>query len=157
MELETWLLADIEALNSYFRTRQISAWAAPESVLKPTNELKRLTERFRDEDYLKTRHSVGLFKLASAERIYQDACPHFEAIINQLLQLQGIEPDRPIPEFTSPDHELFKQLAQLQDAWEERWNQIESDLTQADMDALNEIEHEMALVNAKITNLYKSS
>jgi hypothetical protein len=110
MELETWLLADSEALNKFFRTSDIAGWHSPEMVARPSDELKSLMNRFRSADYEKTLHGERLFQLTHAKHVYEDNCPHFEVIVNKLLELQGIEQSKPEPRFEIPDAELYEQL-----------------------------------------------
>jgi hypothetical protein len=116
MEIETWLLADEQALNDYLtppRTRRFQRPHNPETIAHPAEELGGLVRLHRSEDYIKTIHGRRLFERASVERVYNDNCPHFEIMINQLLVLQGHEPDKPTPEFRVPDQELFEQFSEL--------------------------------------------
>ncbi|HEX3049492.1 MAG TPA: DUF4276 family protein, partial [Aggregatilineaceae bacterium] len=89
MELETWLLADIEALKDYFSpppSESLRRPPNPESVINPSEELGHWMWRFRNMKYKKTLHGPKLFKLASAKRVYEDNCPHFIQMINELLR-----------------------------------------------------------------------
>lgn len=82
MEIETWLLADEEALNRYFsppHSQRINQVHSPETMTgSPVDLLNRWSHHFRDEGYHKIEHGKKLFQLASAERIYKDNCPHFK-------------------------------------------------------------------------------
>jgi hypothetical protein len=121
MELETWLLADVEALRSYFRTNDIAGQTAPERVQQPAAELKSLHHRFGKGDYVKTIDGQALFNHASAERVYNDQCPHFEELVNALLQLQGIPATKTAPQFAPVKMTLFDQWAALQQRIDDHW------------------------------------
>lgn len=123
MELETWLLADEEALR-YF-DNSISVWHTPESQLRPSEELKRLMKRVKGYDYDKRLHGKLLFSRASANRVYEDNCPHFEAIINQLLTLQNLPLPKQSTEYSIPNQELFNQLTTLQNKINSIWSEGE--------------------------------
>lgn len=121
MEIETWLLADVDALNDYFSPpaqQRLKARSTPESVEHPAEELKRLMLRFKKREYRKTKDGQLLFRRASAKRVYDDECPHFEAMINKLLELQGWSPEKPTPPFQIPDQELYEELSKQFADWE---------------------------------------
>jgi Domain of unknown function (DUF4276) len=123
MEIETWLLADVEGLNNYFtpsQTEVLTSYPSPESIAHPAQELERVWRRFKNIEYgKKLRHGKTLFKHVLAKRVYEDNCPHFEAIINQLLELQGLSISRVKPKFEDPHLELYEQLAQYQNRHDE--------------------------------------
>ncbi|MEQ8674628.1 MAG: DUF4276 family protein [Aggregatilineales bacterium] len=92
-ELETWILADIVSVKSYFQVSELTRYPAPESIENPAQELKTLLSRHRNREYKKWRDGRNLFDLIDANRVYDDNCPHFIALIDQLLALQGQEKD----------------------------------------------------------------
>jgi hypothetical protein len=106
MEIETWLLADTEVMKVLGRT----AHTSPEDVEKPVEFLKPLWKNRYQAEYTKPNSSVDLFKKASAGRVYADNCPHFNAIINKLLELQGQPAEKPVPSFEIPNQEFFETL-----------------------------------------------
>lgn len=160
MEIETWLLADGGALNDYLRpprAQRISPYSNPENTIHPTEELKALIKRFRDEDYIKTLHGKRLFKRAKARNVYEDNCPHFEVIINQLLELQGVEPERPTPVFRIPKQELYLSLVHLQQEYDSIFERASKlalhDFSEAEWQRLFEIEIEMTKINQQIMDM----
>lgn len=159
MELETWLLADPEALNTFFRTNDIRGWHSPEMVAHPSGELKMLMNRFRSRDYSKTLYGAQLFELAQAERIYDDNCPHFEVIVNKLLELQGIAQSEAEPRFAVPDAELYGQLHELYQACEHHFDDCDrrGEMTEADVQIIENIETQIAQVNDRITEKYRQT
>jgi Domain of unknown function (DUF4276) len=114
MELETWLLADVQALKRFFRTNSLTAWVSPESVLKPAYELKILMRMYRAEEYEKVRQGAQLFKSTDAKIVYDDNCPHFVELINKLLEIQGLPSEKTTSLFQIPNRELYEQLASLE-------------------------------------------
>jgi hypothetical protein len=164
-EYETWLLADVEALRQYF-SPEIQPYATPESVLDPAKALEVIAKRFRSgrrKEYNKIRDGIPLFTQASAERVYYDNCPHFEDLINTLLEVQGIKPARQSLEFTVPNQELFTRLYKLEQQLEDLWRKYENvyeDSSPVEDTAyekrLQSIEDEIATVNAEIKQLHKN-
>jgi hypothetical protein len=161
MELETWLLADYEALKSYFGPEHVKPWPAPETVLKPADELGRLMWVVRKTKYRKPLHGQAIFRKADAERVYRDACPHFVLMIDELLRLQGLKTDQP-PETFIPDEELYQKLAALNYQYDDLWQTFEeksdamSDEECARLDSqMKSVEEEMESVNDEIVRLYR--
>jgi hypothetical protein len=129
MELETWLLADEQALNDYFHSKTsnpIIRPHEPESILKPTEELGNLIRRFRPNEYgyKKTIHGPNIFKLASARRVYDDNCPHFVLLIKKLMDIQGLLADS-LPQFSIPNESLYLRWAELEQRREFFWQEFE--------------------------------
>ncbi len=161
MELETWLLADIQALHNYFGSTSIKPWTTPETVLKPADELGRLMWTIRKTKYRKTLHGQAIFGKADAERVYKDACPHFVLMIDQLLWLQGLKTDQP-PQLFIPNEELYRKLEALKDQYDALWRTFEeksdamSDEEYAQLDSqMKAVEEEMESVNGEIVKLYR--
>lgn len=147
MEIETWLLADEEALNSYFnppRKERIARPYNPESVLNPFVELNTYMHHFRKISYQKTAHGKALFERANAVRVYEDNCPHFNKLIDQLLYVQGISPVKPEP-ITIPNQEKYRQLVELQEKIEALYQAAEArgDLNDDDCQEIDRLEAEI--------------
>jgi hypothetical protein len=159
MELETWLLADTQALNEYFRPESIKPWPNPESVLRPAEELSRLMWRIRKNKYKKTLHGPAIFKSASAVRVYEDACPHFVLMIDQLLRVQGLKADEPQP-ITVPDNHLYLQWADLLKQRDMFWQELEQrgDLPDNELALAfaydDDLKKQIETIEANITNLH---
>ena len=88
--METWFLADRDALRKYFGARfkpnALKKWPGLEAVPKPTvlDALKRATAA--GPKYAKGKVSFGL--LAHIDpALVATACPHAEALLNRLRQL----------------------------------------------------------------------
>lgn len=112
MEIETWLLADEEAMGILAE----SPHPVPEEVREPVQYMKSLWKKVRDSGYVKPNSSVELFKRAKATRIYADNCPHFNAIIDKLRELQGeaTEPQRPLFEVRNQQYiEIYNKIMEL--------------------------------------------
>lgn len=89
--METWFLADRDALQRYFgagfREKELKAWPRLERVLKPTvlEALGRATAKC-SKRYAKGKVSFEL--LAKIDpTLVADACPHAKALIDQLRTL----------------------------------------------------------------------
>lgn len=125
-EVETWLLADFVALQAYFG-KSIKPYPSPESIVHPANEIKQMLWKFKKQDnYSKALEGKRLFSLASAERVYNDSCPHFEEIINQLLILQGKTPPKLAPPKIHIDLSIYEELARLQYEIDAIWAEIDN-------------------------------
>jgi len=85
-EIETWILADEEALKNYF-SKSVKSPYAPESIEPPSDKLKQLSKQHRkgNRSYSKTLDGLALFRVMDAKRVYADNCPHFKAFIDQLI------------------------------------------------------------------------
>jgi len=155
MELETWLLADVQALNHFFRTNSLTSWSSPENVLRPADELKTLMRRHGKGEYEKVLHGAQLFKLTNAKSVYDDNCPHFVELINNLLEVQGLPVEKTTPLFQIPNQELYEQFASLERQLDAFWEN-RTDLTDSDIQAHDKIEAEIDVINRQITDFYKS-
>jgi len=110
-EIETWLLADSEALNRFFGQKGLN-FHSPEDMAEPAKTLQDLSRRFRKREYDKTNDGLALFRRADARRIYDDNCPHFNRFVNQLLEMQGGQPLRPVSSSPSTfDAQIFEEYA----------------------------------------------
>jgi hypothetical protein len=87
MELETWFIADHEGLNAYFGRPIAGPITAPEAKEQPTEIIKGYFSKQR-KSYLKGVHSAAILKKISAQRVYDDHCPHFRPIVDQLRAWQ---------------------------------------------------------------------
>lgn len=79
MEIETWILADPVIQKSHLRLNDLIS--SPEEIEHPYAELKRLFGGAYD----KRIHGTKLFRLASAQRVYDDNCPHFKQLVDWLV------------------------------------------------------------------------
>lgn len=165
-EIETWLLADIEALRSYFGTKQIQPYPTPESIENPTDEIHKLMERYRDKGYKKNKaeYAKSLFDKASAERVYDDNCPYFVGLIDALQTVQGIPivVSQPIAYHRYPPKliELLKKLQQVEQEINDLWNEIEKNSELSELGTyepeLKELEAEAKRLHNLISDFYKS-
>lgn len=163
MEIETWLLADDEGLNDYFKpqkSQRISSYPTPESISHPARELELIWKRHKKPDFSKTRHGTRLFKLVNAERVYEDNCPHFEIFINQLLRLQGLPIPKDEPAYAVPDAEHYNRLAVLQKRHDAIYELVTdnpfSEIDDAIWGEFEEIESEIDTLNQQIQELHTS-
>ena len=69
MELETWLLADVDNLNTFCRTQNIKPYPEPETIEHPVKELKDLSRRYRNREYSKVIDGQELFKRIDAKTV----------------------------------------------------------------------------------------
>lgn len=113
MEIETWLFADVSVLNSFFRTTDILAYTAPETLNHPAKQLNDYSRRYRNREYSKVIDGQALFNRIEAKTVFEDNCPHFNLIINQLLHLQNLETQSQSMSVNIPDNHLYHQFAQL--------------------------------------------
>jgi hypothetical protein len=160
MELETWILADAEGLSHYLREK-FPVVTTPETIENPVDYLKPIIKRARGEAYGKEIGQIKtIFKHISAQRVYDDNCPHFELIINQLYELQAIEPPKQSrispPQFPLVDPSLLKQLTVLDDEKEVIWQQAlkAGDFTAVQIARIAEIEAEISQIWQDIASHY---
>ncbi|MDX1992416.1 MAG: DUF4276 family protein [bacterium] len=90
MEVETWLLVDLD-------------YSSPEEVERPAKELKKLKP-----NYNKGIDGSRLFRSASAQRVYDDNCPHFKLMIDWLVA-EPIEQTREVEE--DPNQQQLRRVA----------------------------------------------
>lgn len=76
MELETWLLADSDVMAYIGKKCPI----APENIEHPAEFLKGAWQTDPTRSWTKGDTVLKLYRRASAERVYQDNCPHFNQI-----------------------------------------------------------------------------
>jgi hypothetical protein len=125
MELETWILADSVGLGRHLVT-SIAAYASPENIVHPVDKLKDLYRQHLRKDYTKNVIEIQrLFKSLSSERVYQDNCPHFEELINQLYVLQNLTPPKSKLPTVSVNASLKSELEQVHEEQNEIWRIIE--------------------------------
>jgi hypothetical protein len=89
-EIETWILADIQAMRKYLHT-EVDVIHHPEEIGLPAAEKwNSLMLRYLGKRYVKghRRENVKLFTSMDARRVYADHCPHFVLLIDQLVDLQ---------------------------------------------------------------------
>jgi len=103
MEIETWILADPALQRSELRTEI----ANPEDIEHPYVKLKGLYGGHYDK---KIQGSM-LFRQASAQRVFDDNCPHFRRLIEWLLNPTALV----VPQ-EQKDHEQSIQLEYEQKA-----------------------------------------
>lgn len=161
MDIETWLLADVEGLNDYFKPRQaqrLSVYSSPETVTHPAKEIEKIWHRFKNRSYDKVLQGTRLFRRVQAERVYDDNCPHFEAIVNKLLKLQGLSVSKAEPQFEHPDAELYRQLAELQDQHDEILEVIIKldEIDEVLYKEFEKIEANIKSLNEKVKEFYQS-
>lgn len=101
MEIETWLLAD-PMIQTYLGQDIPN----PETIAHPCGFLEQLY-RLRNHKYKKKSDGKKLFDRASATRVYEDTCPHF----NQLADWLKNAPPAPAPPAN-------QEIAALVAAWE---------------------------------------
>lgn len=159
MEVETWLLADSEGLNAYFKPnkqQRIKAYPKPEAIEHPKQATKDLWKRFRVTDYNEHSDGAKIFKQISAERVYQDTCPHFEMLVNKLYELQGLPSPKISPSVAPHSHAsgLFLELARLEQALQSALDQVIDINDEKDPALLKalELEQELKLIQTKIAN-----
>jgi hypothetical protein len=159
MELETWLLGEFEAVKGYLRTSELQPWPSPEDIPEPARHLNSLFRRFRGSEYDKRLHGRLLFNRADARKLYDDHCPHFEPLINELLSLQGIAPLKSPPGFAAPNAELFARLAALQQQYDALFVEAETsgldDFSPEQYMLLQEIDRQIAEIDSQILRLYR--
>ncbi len=160
MELETWLLADDQALMTYFHPPASAhniRYYEPESISRPSDELSNLVRRFRtkEDGYKKTTHGPNIFRVASAQRVYADNCPHFKLLIDQLQRVQGLKTDES-PPVLIPHHELYQKLEDIEEQYNSLWEKIEEqgDLTDQDCVQIDFLEREKERIAAEIVREY---
>lgn len=129
MEPETWLLADEQALNDYFRpptSNPIKCPHAPEEIEEPTAMLSGWIRQFRPHDYSykKMIHGSALFRLTNAQRVYDDNCPHFKLLIDELKRVQGEDVD-PASQYSIPNETLYLKWAELERKRDNFWQEFE--------------------------------
>lgn len=78
MEIETWLLADPKVQNQLGESIPY-----PEEVRHPGGRLEQIY-RSRNSTYRKILDGIKLFGMASATRVYEDTCPHFNQLADWL-------------------------------------------------------------------------
>lgn len=76
MELETWLLADKRLQQELFK----HDYSYPETIPHPATALGKVYSNYR-----KGLNAKSLFEKASAKRVYEDTCPHFQKLIDWLI------------------------------------------------------------------------
>lgn len=80
--LESWLLADSQALARKLRTRRLRTPANPETLCKPEEELDRLFQ-LHDKQYIKNRDVEKIIELARLS-VIAHKCASFERFIGSL-------------------------------------------------------------------------
>ena len=80
--IESWLLADSQALARKLRTRRLRTRGNPETFCKPEEELGRLFQ-LHGKQYLKNRDAERIIELARLRTIARK-CPSFANFINFL-------------------------------------------------------------------------
>ena len=89
--METWFLADRDALRKYFGSRfaenALGQWAELEDVPKETvlDALRKATERCQNR-YAKGRVSFAMLAQVDPARV-EAACPHAKALLKRLREL----------------------------------------------------------------------
>jgi len=80
--IESWLLADREALAKSLRVSQVKTPRNPESLCKPEEELGKLFER-NGKTYIKSRDAKGIAEFVKLETL-TDKCPSFKIFRSSL-------------------------------------------------------------------------
>lgn|GEM_PF-2518161 len=116
MELETWILADIQSLAGHLGVKKdvLERSHSPESIDDPTIILKKVIERFLPRKTYVKSQSPSLFKKISAQNVYDDNCPAFVRLVDELLVIQGLKAETPKPDYVfrideSPDCARLRQ------------------------------------------------
>lgn len=146
MEIETWLLADPEVLK-YFRVRQ--QYDYPENVEHPAEELDRLMQQHKDRKYNKLRDGRLLFSRAHAQRVYDDQCPHFEDIIDQLRVFQNLPPLKPTRQRKQFDQPLYQEWANLYAHYLALSEKLSEDTPEV-LDELIALEEQLKIIETQI-------
>ncbi len=93
--METWIVADPDALRSYYGKSFVRA-AIPDATDPETVEkrriataLRRSTERTQKGAYHKTKHAPDLLKMMNPERVRErcPACDRFFRVVSELISL----------------------------------------------------------------------
>lgn len=141
MELETWILADIQALASYLRVKpdRLTRPFAPEDDVNPTQTLQNLIKTLNSQRSYQKSLSELFFKHLSAQRVYDDNCPAFVRLVDDLLYIQGLKPAAPTPDYPtwpteSPECERLRQEI------EARVEALPNDATDAELDEIMTLE-----------------
>ncbi len=94
MELETWILADIQGLAPYLRVKneKLKRLHAPESDDDPTKTLQTLTRSVNPPKFYTKASSALVFNYINAQNVYDDNCPSFVRLVDDLLKIQGLKP-----------------------------------------------------------------
>ncbi len=87
MEIETWLLGDKD-IQHVMETNE----AEPETIPYPSRFLER-HYKSRNRTFGKTTTGVNLFRRASAVRVHEDNCPHFNLLVDWLTKTPMPPPD----------------------------------------------------------------
>lgn len=141
IEIETWLLADLAARNPNMKSK----YPTPETVKNPEEILK------DTEDYTKGERAKSFFKVADAQRVYQDNCPHFVLLADWLAG----EPTSEKPfEPTQQDVERQATVTRLNAEYAELTRKIERSLKQGENAGARLLRLERKKIEQQINELY---
>lgn len=132
-EIETWLLADREALVNDLKWTSFD-YPDPETIERPADEIDQHFKRLKKRDYEKIRDGIRLFRKADPQRIYDDNCPHFRELVNVLYKVQGIAVKSPHLPKAKFDPSVYQELSDLQVQHE----QLLDNLTDENLDQTGE-------------------
>ncbi|MCI0710050.1 MAG: DUF4276 family protein [Chloroflexi bacterium] len=128
MEIETWLLAD--SVMQHHLDENIPS---PERIEHPSGYLEKIY-RSHNSQYGKISDGVSLFGKADAKRVFDDDCPHFEKLVDWLINPPNIPDEKSatltksLAEWEAQRDAKYAHLLQLQSTI-----QTEADLTEANM------------------------
>ncbi|MCU0496160.1 MAG: DUF4276 family protein [Anaerolineae bacterium] len=141
-EIETWLLADREALANDLKWKECS-YPDPEAIEKPTDELNTQFKRLKGLAYHKIKDGVRLFGQADPRRIYDDNCPHFRELVDVLRKAQGIVADAVDLPKSKFDLSVYQKLAKLEDERQRLLDQLTDENLEQTDERIEMIERQM--------------
>jgi|GEM_PF-1200398 len=146
MEIETWMLADQEALQRFFSSQTIKRPHTPETDDNPKETIvgyfnQHKAKRGQRWKYSEVTDGASIFKHMDAKRVYEDSCPHFKLLIDQLLEIQNgsVAPKS----YTDPNQDLLDEIRQLE---QERELLDMAETTKENVDKLDRIQARLKML-----------
>lgn len=147
MEPETWLLADPKVMEKI--DPSLPPVTEPEAVTHPANRLKELWNERHRGGFKKLQTGMILFRVASAQRIYDDNCPHFKELIDWLQNPPTTAPPSEASPISQKVVALNARFLALTEEIERHWKEAK---TEADLDAIERLEHEQQEIYRQWSN-----